>query len=91
MSTELGECQTAKNSSTIYGLSAPVCPVVLAATISNGQQVNSSNTSTSSKGQRYAVFYDLTKRTQLYAFSGSSTLGSTRKLTETAAGIKHSF
>jgi len=82
---------TAKNGSTIYSLSAPVGPVVVAASFSNGQQVNSAAASTDTTGQRYAVFYDLTKRTQVYAFTGTSTAGSVRKTTESALGVKHTF
>jgi len=82
---------TAKNGSTMYGLSAPVGSFVLAAVFSNGQQVTNGAVATNTKGQRFAGFYDLTKRTQLYAVTGSSTAGSVRKLTESTVGIKHSF
>jgi len=82
---------TAKNGSTYYSLSAPVGPVVVAATFANGQQVTSAAASTDTTGQRYAVFYDLTKRTQVYAFTGTSTAGSVRKTTESALGVKHTF
>jgi len=83
---------TAKNGSTMYGLSAPVGPVVVAATFSSGQQIVATGAvATNTKGQRFAAFYDLSKRTQLYGVSGTSTAGSVRKLTETAIGIKHSF
>jgi len=82
---------SAKSNSTAYGLSAPVGPVVLAAVFSSGQTTDSSANSVNVKAQRYAGFYNLSKRTSLYAFTGTSTAGATRKTTESAIGIKHSF
>jgi len=84
---------TAKSTSTIYSLSAPVgSALVLAASVTSGQQVTSAAVATNTKGQRYAAFYTLSKRTSLYAFTGTSSAGSaSRKTTETAAGIKHTF
>jgi len=82
---------TAKNTGTAYGLSAPVGPFVLAATFSSGQQVTSGAVSTNTKGQRYVATYPMSKRTSLYAFTGTSTAGTVRKTTESAFGIKHSF
>ena len=82
---------TAKNTGTAYGLSAPVGPVVLAATISSGQQVTSGAVATNTKGQRYVATYPMSKRTSVYAFTGTSTAGTIRKTTESAFGIKHTF
>jgi len=83
---------TAKSTGTIYSLSVPVGSFVVAASITSGQQVTSTGTATNTKGQRYAAFYSLSKRTSLYAFTGTSSAGSaSRKTTETAAGIKHTF
>ena len=82
---------SAKSTSTAYGLSAPVGPVVLAAVFSTGSTTNSSASTVSTKGQRYVATYPMSKRTSLYAFTASSTAGTTRKTTEAAVGIKHSF
>jgi len=82
---------TAKNTGTAYGLSAPVGAVVLSALITTGQQVTSGAVATNTKGQRYVGTYNLSKRTSLYAFTGTSTAGTIRKTTESAFGIKHSF
>ncbi len=82
---------SAKSTSTAYGLSAPVGPVVLAAVFSTGSTTNSSASTVSTKGQRYIATYSMSKRTSLYAFTATSTAGTTRKTTEAAVGIKHSF
>jgi len=82
---------SAKSTSTAYGLSAPVGPLVLAAVFSTGSTTNSSASTVSTKGQRYVATYPMSKRTSLYAFTASSTAGTTRKTTEAAVGIKHSF
>jgi len=82
---------SAKSTSTAYGLSAPVGPVVLAAVFSTGSTTNSSASTVSTKGQRYVATYPMSKRTSLYAFTASSTAGTTRKTTEAAVGIKHAF
>ncbi len=82
----------AKSNSTAYGLSAPVGPFVLAVSMSSGQQVVASTAvSTSTKGQRYSATYPLSKRTSVYAFTGTSTAGTVRRTTESALGVKHTF
>jgi len=82
---------SAKSTSTAYGLSAPVGPVVLAAVFSTGSTTNSSASTVSTKGQRYVATYPMSKRTSLYAFTATSTAGTTRKTSESSVGIKHAF
>jgi hypothetical protein len=44
------------------------------------------------KGTRYAVFHSLSKRTQVYAFTGKSSLNNaSTAITSTALGIQHAF
>ena len=83
---------TAKHSNTTYGISAPVAGVVVGYLVADGKTVTSAGATGSESGSRIAVFYDLSKRTQLYAFNGKSKItGTTSALTSTALGVMHSF
>jgi predicted porin len=83
---------TSKHSNTTYGISAPVGPIVVGYLVANGKTTNGSGTNGSESGTRLAAFYELSKRTQVYAFNGKSKLGgSTDSLNSTALGLLHAF
>jgi len=84
---------TSKVSGSIYGASIPVGAATTIGIVSSGAtDTNGSGTQYKEKGTRYAVFHNLSKRTQAYAFTGKSSLSSaTTGHAMTAFGLQTAF
>jgi len=84
---------TAKHSGSGFGLSIPVNAKTTLAVLSSGATgTDDTGVQEKEKGTKYAVFYNLSKRTMAYGFVGkSSILGATNAKSQTAFGLLHSF
>ena len=84
---------TSKVSGSAYGVSIPVGAATNVGIVSTGAtDTNGSGTQYKEKGTRYAVFHNLSKRTQAYAFTGKSSLsGATTGHAMTAFGLQTAF
>jgi len=84
---------TSKHSGSGFGLSIPVNASTRLAVLSSGATgTDGSGAQEKEKGTKYAVFYNISKRTMAYGFVGkSTTTGALNASGNTAFGIMHSF
>jgi len=84
---------TSKISGNMYGVSVPVgAATTIGVVTTSTSATNGSNVSYKEKGNRYALYHSLSKRTTAYAFSGKSSLsGASTAHQMTAFGLQHAF
>jgi hypothetical protein len=84
---------TAKTSGSSLGVSIPLGAATKLGIVStSATSTTDAGTDYKEKGTRYAVFHSLSKRTQVYAFTGKSSLNNaSTAITSTALGIQHAF
>jgi len=84
---------TAKTSGSSVGFSIPLSAATRLGIISSSaNSTDDAGTDYKEKATRYAVFHSLSKRTQVYAFTGKTSLsGGLEAIGMTAFGIQHAF
>ena len=84
---------TAKTSGSSVGVSIPLSSATkLGIVSSSANSTDDAGTDYKEKATRYAVFHSLSKRTQVYAFTGKTSLsGGLEAIGMTAFGIQHAF